>query len=99
MIAQAGLSVSSWAGRLPNVADGEAFWASSRDVTGLVAAGLAELAPPGTVAPPVEPAWTAIRRAARRELAPPATVETPVEPAWTANGSPGFAAGTSNSTN
>jgi hypothetical protein len=73
MVAQAGLSVSSWAGRLPNVADGEAFWASSRDVTGLVAAGLAELAPPGTVAPPVEPAWTA-------------------------NGSPGFAAGTSNST-
>jgi len=73
MVALAELSVSAWSGRLPNVADGEAFWASSRDVPSLVAAGLAELAPPGTVAPPAEPAWTA-------------------------HGSPGFGAGTSNST-
>ena len=73
MVALADLSQSSWAGRLPNVAVNEAFWASSRDVPGLVAAGLAELAPEGTVAPPVEPAWTA-------------------------HGTPGFGAGTSNST-
>lgn len=73
MIALAGLSQSSWAGRLPNISDGAAFWASSRDVPSLVAAGLAEIAPNGTVAPPVEPAWTA-------------------------HGSPGFGAGTSNST-
>ncbi len=67
------LGQESWAGKLPNVAPGEAFWATSRDVPGLLAAGLAELAPEGTVAPPAEPAWTA----------------------W---GSPGFGAGTSNST-
>ena len=73
MVALAGLSQSSWAGRLPDISDGEAFWASSRDVPGLIAAGLAELAPPDTVAPPVEPAYTA-------------------------HGSPGFGAGTSNST-
>ena len=59
MLALAPLSQSSWAGRLPDVATGEAFWASSRDVPSLVAAGLAELAPPDTVAPPVEPAYTA----------------------------------------
>jgi len=59
MVALAELSVSSWAGRLPDVTVGEAFWASSRDVPSLVAAGLAELAPPDTVAPPVEPAYTA----------------------------------------
>jgi hypothetical protein len=50
---------AAWSGRLPNVAIGEAFWASSRDVPGLLAAGLAELAPEGTPAPPAEPAWTA----------------------------------------
>ena len=48
-----------WSGRLPNVEEGEAFWASSLDAPGLIAAGLAELAPPDTVAPPVEPRWTA----------------------------------------
>lgn len=73
MLALQPLYQASWAGRLPNVPAGEAFWASSRDVPSLIAAGLAELAPPGTVAPPVEPRWTA-------------------------HGSPGFGAGTSNST-
>ncbi len=74
MVALQPLSQSSWAGRLPNVAVSEPFWASSRDTPGLIAAGLARL-------------WQAGD--------PPAP---PVEPAWTANGSPGFAAGTSNST-
>ena len=73
MIAQAGLTQSSWAGRLPNVTDGQVFWASSRDAPGLVADGQAIYAPPGTPAPPVEPPYTA-------------------------HGTPGFAAGTSNST-
>ena len=59
MIAEAELYQASWAGRLPNVGPGQAFWASSRDAPGLVAAGLASIAPPGTVAPPVEPRWTA----------------------------------------
>ena len=59
MIALAELSRSAWSGRLPDVAEGDPFWASSRDVPSLLAAGLAELAPPDTVAPPVEPAWTA----------------------------------------
>jgi hypothetical protein len=72
MIALAELSQSSWAGRLPDVAIGQPFWASSRDVPSLIAAGLAENAPPGTVAPPVEPRYTA-------------------------HGTPGFGAGTSNS--
>ena len=72
MIALQPLGQQTWAGKLPSVAVSEAFWASSRDVPSLIAASLAELAPPGTVAPPVEPAWCA-------------------------NGSPGFAAGTSNS--
>jgi hypothetical protein len=73
MVALAGLSQSSWAGQLPPVGVGEAFWASSRDAPGLVADGQAVYAPPDTVAPPVEP---------------PHTV----------HGSPGFGAGTSNST-
>jgi len=73
MIAQTGLSQSSWAGQLPPVPAGQPFWASSRDVPGLIAAGQAIYAPSGTVAPPVEPAWCA-------------------------HGTPGFAAGTSNST-
>lgn len=72
MLALAELAQSSWAGRLPDVQVGEAFWASSRDVPALIAAGLAEPAPNGTIAPPAEPAWTA-------------------------HGSPGFGAGTSNS--
>ena len=73
MVSLQPLSQNAWSGKLPNVGTGDPFWASSRDVPSLLAAGLAELAPPGTVAPPVEPAWTA----------------------W---GSPGFGAGTSNST-
>lgn len=72
MVALAELSQSSWAGKLPDVSPGEAFWASSRDVPSLISAGLAELAPDGTVAPPPEPRYTAY-------------------------GSPGFGAGTSNS--
>lgn len=72
MIAAADLNVQSWAGRLPDVEPGEVFWASSRDVPALLAAGLAVTAPPGTAAPQVEPPWTA-------------------------HGSPGFGAGTSNS--
>ena len=67
------LSQQSWAGQLQPVAANEPFWASSRDVPGLIAAGQAIYAPSGTVAPPVEPAWCA-------------------------HGTPGFAAGTSNST-
>jgi hypothetical protein len=59
MVALAELSQSTWAGRLPNVAVNQPFWASSRDAPGLIAAGLAEYAPEGTAAPPVEPAWTA----------------------------------------
>lgn len=72
MIALTDLSRSSWAGRLPNVHDGDPFWASASDAVSLVAAGQAEYAPDGTVAPPPEPAYTA-------------------------HGTPGFAAGTSNS--
>jgi hypothetical protein len=53
------LGQESWAGRLPNVTPGQAFWATSRDVPSLLASGQAILAPPDTVAPPAEPAWTA----------------------------------------
>jgi hypothetical protein len=67
-----GLNRSAWSGRLPNVNTGEAFWAPARNAVSLVAAGQAEYAPDGTVAPPPEP---------------PNTV----------HGTPGFAAGTSNS--
>jgi hypothetical protein len=73
MVSLQPLSQAAWSGQLPAIPENTAFWASSRDVQSLIAAGLAELAPPDTVAPPVEPAWTA----------------------W---GSPGFGAGTSNST-
>lgn len=67
------LTQSCWAGRLPDVVGvGDAFWASPIDAPGLIAAGYAEIAPEGTVAPPPEPAYTA-------------------------HGSPGFGAGTSNS--
>ena len=59
MVSLQPLSQSSWAGQLPPVASGEVFWASSRDAPGLVADGQAIYAPPGTVAPPVEPQWTA----------------------------------------
>jgi hypothetical protein len=72
MVSLRPLTQSTWAGQLAPVAEGQAFWASSRDVPGLIADGWAVLAPEGTVAPPVEP---------------PHTV----------HGSPGFGAGTSNS--
>lgn len=72
MVALQPLTKSSWAGRLPNIAIGDAFWSNSREAPALVAAGQAEIAPEGTVAPPVEPPYTV-------------------------HGSPGFAAGTSNS--
>ena len=67
-----GLNVSSWSGRLPDVRIGDAFWAPARNAVSLVAAGQAEYAPDGTIAPPPEPAFTV-------------------------HGTPGFAAGTSNS--
>jgi hypothetical protein len=72
MVALQPLEQGTWAGRLPNVGVNEAFWASGRDAVSLVAAGLAEYAPDGTIAPPPEPAFTA-------------------------HGTPGFGAGTSNS--
>jgi hypothetical protein len=72
MISLQDLSQSAWSGRLPNIPANQPFWASSRDVPSLISAGLAEIAPDGTTAPPNEPAYTA----------------------W---GSPGFGAGTSNS--
>jgi len=58
MIALTDLSRSSWSGRLPDVHDGDPFWASARDAVSLVAAGQAEYAPDGTVAPPPEPPHT-----------------------------------------
>jgi len=59
MIALQPLSQQSWAGQLAPIAANQPFWASSRDVPGLIANGQAELAPEGTVAPPVEPPHTA----------------------------------------
>ena len=62
-----------WSGMIvKSIPVGQAFWASSRDVPGLLAAEQAEIAPEGTIAPPPEPAHTV-------------------------HGSPGFGAGTSNS--
>jgi hypothetical protein len=58
MVALQPLTQASWAGRLPSVAVGEAFWAEARIVPSLIAAGQAEIAPPGTVAPPIEPPHT-----------------------------------------
>jgi hypothetical protein len=58
MLALTDLTQASWAGRLPNVGIGEPFWAEARIVASLIAAGQAEIAPPGTVAPPVEPPHT-----------------------------------------
>jgi hypothetical protein len=59
MVALTRLAQATWAGRLPDVTIGEAFWASSIDAPSLAAAGLAEYAPEDTVAPPPEPRWTA----------------------------------------
>ena len=72
LVALQPLSRWTWAGRIPNVGVGDAFWSDSQEAPGLIAAGQAEAAPPGTVAPPREPRYTA-------------------------HGSPGFGAGTSNS--
>lgn len=72
LVALQTLSRWTWAGRTPDVTTGDAFWSDSREAPGLIAAGQAEIAPEGTVAPPAEPAYTA-------------------------HGSPGFGAGTSNS--
>jgi hypothetical protein len=58
LIALKPLSQASWAGRLPAVGIGGAFWAEARSVPYLIADGYAEIAPPDTVAPPVEPAHT-----------------------------------------
>jgi hypothetical protein len=63
MIAEADLYQASWAGRLPNVAIGDPFWASSRDVPSLIAADLASIAPEDTIAPPVEPRFCAYGQA------------------------------------
>jgi hypothetical protein len=72
MVSVVPLSQSCWAGQLPPIPVDVPFWASSRDVPGLISAGLAAYAPSDAIAPAVEPAYTA-------------------------HGTPGFAAGTSNS--
>jgi hypothetical protein len=59
MVALQPLYQAAWSGRLPDVGIGSAFWASLRDAPVLAASGQAEYAPPGTVAPPAEPRWTA----------------------------------------
>lgn len=59
LVALAELARSSWAGRLPDVSVGDPFWCSPLDAPGLIAAGYAEIAPEGTVAPPPEPRYTA----------------------------------------
>jgi hypothetical protein len=59
MVSLQPLTQAAWSGRLPNIGVNEPFWASARDAVSLVAAGLAEYAPDGTVAPPPEPAHTA----------------------------------------
>jgi hypothetical protein len=59
MIAQRDLKQYSQATPLPDVANGQVFWANSRQVQLLVQGGLAVIAPPGTTPPPAEPAWTA----------------------------------------
>jgi hypothetical protein len=48
----------SQAGPLPDVPINTAFWATSTQVDSLIAGGLAVEAPPGTVAPQVEPPYT-----------------------------------------
>lgn len=58
MIATIALKQYSQAGPLPPVRVGQAFWANSRQAPILAAGGLASIAPPGTPAPPPEPALT-----------------------------------------
>lgn len=59
MVALTDLYQATWSGRLPNVSNGEAFWASVYEAPSLAASGLAKYAPDGTVAPPPEPEYTA----------------------------------------
>jgi hypothetical protein len=60
MTALAELFQTSWAGRLPNVAPGQSFWANPNDVNQLIAGGLARLWQSGDpAAPPPEPPYTA----------------------------------------
>ena len=69
--------------------------------TGLYQAGWAGRLPD---VGPGEPFWASSRDTAdllasgQAVIAPAGTPAPPAEPGWTANGSPGFAAGTSNST-
>jgi hypothetical protein len=58
MLALQPLTKQSWAGQLQPISTGDAFWSDSREAPGLIAAGQAEIAPEGTVAPPPEPPHT-----------------------------------------
>ncbi len=58
LIASQRLEQSSWAGRLPDVQAGSAFWAATTDAVGLVSGGLASYAPDNTPLPRAEPAHT-----------------------------------------
>ena len=55
MVALVELYQATWAGRLPNVAPGQLFWASGRDAANLLSAGYAENAPPNSVLAPEPP--------------------------------------------
>ena len=57
MIALVELEQSGWAGCLPEVMPGSAFWVRTDQAAELVAAGLAAYAPSGTQLRP-EPPWT-----------------------------------------
>jgi hypothetical protein len=59
MVASVLLHQQGNASRLPDVRPGSAFWCDDSQVAGMVAGGLAVIAPQGTIAPPAEPAWTA----------------------------------------
>lgn len=57
MVAVIELYQASWAGRLPNVAPGQLFWASGRDAVNLEANGYATVAPADSYLLP-EPPYT-----------------------------------------
>lgn len=60
MVALTTLFQAAWSGRLPNVTNGQSFWAKYEDSTGLIAAGYARLWQAGDPpAPPPEPKNTA----------------------------------------
>ena len=60
MTALVQLQQTTWAGRLPNVAAGQAFWCKPGDVTPLTSAGYARAWQAGDPpAPPFEPPYTA----------------------------------------